>query len=62
MTMDLKSARFQVDGTTLILSFNKKWNYDRVNNSEKKNVISEKISALFGEVWKIECKLVEGSE
>ena len=60
--MDLKSARFQVDGTTMILSFNKKWNYDRVNNSEKKNIISEKISALFGEAWKIECKLVEGGE
>ncbi len=62
LTMDLKSARFQVDGTTMILSFNKKWNYDRVNNSEKKNIISEKISALFGEAWKIECKLVEGGE
>lgn len=45
--MDLKSARFQVDDTTLILTFNKKWNYDRVNKIEKKNIIAEGITTLF---------------
>lgn len=61
LTMDLKSARFQVDDTTLILIFNKKWNYDRVNKIEKKNIITEGITTLFWEDHKIECKLVEES-
>ena len=61
LMMDLKSARFQVDGTTLILSFGKKWNYDRVNTPKIKNIIAEKISLLFIETWKIECKFIEWS-
>ncbi len=57
--MDLKSARFQIDGTTLVLSFEKKWNYDRVNTPKIRNIVIEKILSLFGEVWKIECKFIE---
>ncbi len=61
LTMDLKSARFQIDGTTLILSFSKKWNYDRVNTPKIRNMITEKIHLLFWEIWKIECRFIEWS-
>ena len=59
LTMDLKSARFQVDGTTLILSFGKKWNYDRVNTPKIRNTIGEAIIALYKENWQIQCILDE---
>ncbi len=54
-------ARFQTEETLLILNFSKKWNYDRVNTFEKKNIIAEAILKLYKESWTIECRLSESS-
>ena len=59
LTVDLKTARFQVDGTTLTLIFGKKWNYDRVNTPKVRNNIGEAITELYKAHWNIECKLDE---
>ena len=59
LTVDLKTARFQVENTTLTLIFGKKWNYDRVNTPKVRNTIIEAIAALYRESWQILCTLDE---
>ncbi len=59
LTVDLKTARFQLDDTVLTLIFSKKWNYDRVNLPKTKNILTEALEVLFGNNYNIECRLQE---
>ena len=59
LTVDLKTARFQLDDTVLTLIFSKKWNYDRVNLPKTKNTITEALEHLFGKSYTIVCQLQE---
>lgn len=59
LVIDLKTARFELDGTKLILIFPKNWNYTRVNTAEMKNTITETLIGKFGGEWSVECRLDE---
>ena len=61
LSTDLKSARFTLDGTRLILVFAKKWNYDRVNTTKVRNIIAETCEQLFGGSWEVQSELKEWS-
>jgi hypothetical protein len=41
LVLDLKTARFELNGTILTLIFAKEWHYNRTNNPSMKNIISE---------------------
>jgi hypothetical protein len=45
---DLKTARFQTDGTKLTLIFAKSWSHGRVDTPKVKNLIAESLETLFG--------------
>lgn len=70
LAVDMKTARFTLShadmkkdsslhdaDNTLSLIFSKKWNYDRVNSSTAKNIISENCAQSFGGRWTVVCEL-----
>lgn len=59
LTIDLKTARFQKEGTNLTLIFTKKWNFDRVNTSKTKTLIAEAMKELYKTDWTITCEFSE---
>ncbi|MFZ2255396.1 MAG: hypothetical protein WAW59_04645 [Patescibacteria group bacterium] len=59
LVIDLKTARFELDGLKLILIFPKNWNYTRVSTNEMKNIITETLTGKFGGNWSVECRLEE---
>jgi hypothetical protein len=59
LVIDLKTARFELDGNKLTLIFPKNWNYTRVNTAEMKNTIAEALATKFGGNWLVECRLDE---
>lgn len=60
LATDLKTARFKIEGDKLILTFSKKWNYDRVNLPKTKATIADTLTGLFGGTWSVICHLEEG--
>ena len=48
LSTDLKMTRFKTENEALILTFSKKWNFDRVNTPKIKGTITETLYNLFG--------------
>ncbi len=61
LAIDLKSARFEVDGRKLTLIFEKDWNFQRVNTPIIKNSLIEILDALFLPGWSLFCELSWGT-
>lgn len=59
LTVDLKSARFNTEGTKLTLIFSKNWNFERVNVSKVRNLIADTCQSTFGGDWEVQCELKE---
>jgi hypothetical protein len=57
LMLDLKTARYEVQGTTLVLTFSKEWNYSRVNAASVKNTIAEILESAFSGKWNVDCRL-----
>ncbi len=57
LVLDLKTARFELSDTILILVFVKEWHYNRANTPSMKNIISESLTNLYTGNWSIECRL-----
>lgn len=57
LVTDLKTARFEITGTTLTLIFSKEWHYGRINTPSSKNTLSEILGELYKTEWGIMCKL-----
>jgi hypothetical protein len=47
LVVDLKTARYEVSGSTLKLIFTKNWNYGRVNTPQIKTALSEILDEKF---------------
>lgn len=60
LSTDLKMTRFKTENESLILTFSKKWNFDRVNTPKIKSTISDTLCSLFGWSWSVICHLEEG--
>lgn len=54
---DLKTARFDLSGNILTLIFSKQWHFNRVNQTDMKNIIAEMLQSIYTGNWKIECRL-----
>ncbi len=60
LSTDLKMTRFKTENESLILTFSKKWNFDRVNTPKIKSTIADTLCSLFGWSWSVICHLEEG--
>ncbi len=58
---DLKMARFEVHGHTLLLIFTKEWNYKRVQDDTVRTIIVTSLQSNFSGDWNVECRLEPGS-
>ncbi len=57
LSVDLKTARYEIEWTKLILIFSKDWNFSRVNTANVKNIITEALETSFASNWIVECRL-----
>ncbi len=57
LVLDLKTARFELSDNLLTLIFTKEWHYNRTNTPSMKSVICENLELLYGNSWKVECRL-----
>ncbi len=57
LVVDLKNSQFEVNNNHLKLTFQKEWNYNRVNTSTIKNILCETLEKEFSWNWEVECIL-----
>ncbi len=57
LVTDLKTARFEIQGTVLTLIFAKEWHYGRINTPASKNILVEILKEIYDQDWTLLCKL-----
>lgn len=57
LVLDLKTARFELKDTLLVLIFSKEWHYNRANDPSMRVIILEQLESMYSGNWKIECRL-----